>query len=34
MGRVYVDPVFYNPIDYMEFDLGKRRLEDVKGDYS
>ena len=30
MGYIYVDAVFYNPIDYTEFVLGKRRLEDVK----
>jgi clan AA aspartic protease len=30
LGYIYVDAVFYNPIDYTEFVLGKRRLEDVK----
>ena len=30
MGYIYVDAVFYNPIDYTEFVLGRRRLEDVK----
>ena len=28
MGHVYVDAVFYNPIDYTEFVLGKRRFDD------
>jgi predicted aspartyl protease len=30
LGYVYVDAVFYNPIDYTEFVLGKRRFEDVR----
>ena len=30
MGCIYVDAVFYNPIDYADFVLGKCRLEDVK----
>jgi clan AA aspartic protease len=30
LGCIYVDAVFYNPIDYTDFVLGKRRLEDVK----
>lgn len=28
MGHVYVDAVFYNPVDYTEFVLGKRRFDD------
>lgn len=30
MGHVYVDVVFYNPVDYTEFVLGKRRFDDVR----
>lgn len=30
MGYVYVDAVFYNPVDYTEFVLGKRRFDDVR----
>ncbi len=30
MGYVYVDAVFYNPVDYAEFVLGRRRFEDVR----
>ena len=30
MGHVYVDAVFYNPVDYTEFVLGKRRFDDVR----
>lgn len=30
MGYVYVDVVFYNPIDYAEFVQKRRRLEDVR----
>jgi clan AA aspartic protease len=30
LGYVYVDAVFYNPVDYTEFVLGRRRLDDVK----
>jgi predicted aspartyl protease len=28
LGHVYVDAVFYNPVDYTEFVLGKRRFDD------
>jgi predicted aspartyl protease len=28
LGHVYVDVVFYNPVDYIEFVLGKRRFDD------
>jgi predicted aspartyl protease len=27
---VYVDAIFYNPMDYAEFVLGRRRFEDVR----
>jgi predicted aspartyl protease len=30
LGYVYVDAVFYNPIDYTEFVGGRRRFEDVR----
>jgi clan AA aspartic protease len=30
LGYVYVDAVFYNPIDYTEFVEGRRRFEDVR----
>ena len=30
MGCIYVDVVFYNPVDYADFVLGECRLEDVK----
>lgn len=30
MGYVYVDAIFYNPVDYAEFVLGRRRFEDVR----
>jgi predicted aspartyl protease len=30
LGHVYVDAVFYNPVDYIEFVLGKRRFDDVR----
>jgi predicted aspartyl protease len=30
LGHVYVDVVFYNPVDYTEFVLGKRRFDDVR----
>jgi predicted aspartyl protease len=30
LGYVYVDAVFYNPIDCMEFVQRRRRLEDVR----
>jgi predicted aspartyl protease len=29
-GYVYVDAIFYNPMDYTEFVLGRRRFEDVR----
>jgi predicted aspartyl protease len=29
-GHIYVDAVFYNPVDYAEFVQGRRRLEDVR----
>jgi len=30
LGYIYVDAVFYNPIDYTEFVGGRRRFEDVR----
>jgi predicted aspartyl protease len=30
LGYVYVDAIFYNPVDYAEFVLGRRRFEDVR----
>jgi len=30
LGYIYVDAVFHNPIDYTEFVVGRRRLEDVR----
>jgi len=30
LGYVYVDAIFYNPMDYTEFVLGRRRFEDVR----
>jgi len=30
LGYIYVDAVFYNPIDYTEFVEGRRRFEDVR----
>ena len=30
MGHVYVEAVFYNPFEYMEYAEGRRRLEDVR----
>ena len=30
LGYIYVDAVFYNPVDYMGFVQGKRRFEDVR----
>jgi predicted aspartyl protease len=29
LGYVYVDAIFYNPVDYAELVLGRRRFEDV-----
>ena len=30
MGHVYAETVFYNPVEYVEYVQGKRRLDDVK----
>ncbi|MBS7610081.1 hypothetical protein KEJ19_05900 [Candidatus Bathyarchaeota archaeon] len=30
MGHIYVEDLFYNPSDYVEYVQGKRKLEDVK----
>jgi predicted aspartyl protease len=30
LGHIYVDAVFYNPVDYAELTQGRRRLEDVR----
>jgi predicted aspartyl protease len=30
LGYVYVDAIFYNPVDYTEFVIGRRRFEDVR----
>jgi len=30
LGYIYVDAVFYNPIDYTEFVEGRRGFEDVR----
>ncbi|PUA31096.1 MAG: hypothetical protein B9J98_07610 [Candidatus Terraquivivens tikiterensis] len=33
MGHIYVKATFYNAIEYVEYMLGKRRLEDVRSVY-
>jgi hypothetical protein len=30
LGYVYVDAILYNPVDYAEFVIGRRRFEDVR----